>query len=52
MSDNSKQQEAATLKLIENVLMGNKTAAQNELKKLVSDRIGAQIRKVGKENLI
>ena len=52
MSDNSKQQEVAILKLIENVLMGNKEAAQKELNKLVSDRMGAQIRKVGKENLI
>lgn len=52
MSDNSKQQEAATLKLIENVLMGNKEAAQKELSKLVNARIGAQICKVGKENLI
>ena len=52
MSDISKQQEAATLKLIENVLMGNKEAAQKELQKIVGERIGAQIRKVGKENLI
>lgn len=52
MSDNSKQQEAATLKLIENVLIGNKTAAQNELKKLVNMRLASQIQKVGKENLI
>jgi hypothetical protein len=52
MSDISKKEEAATLKLIENVLMGNKEAAQKELQKIVSERIGAQIRKVGKENLI
>lgn len=52
MSDNSKQQEAATLKLIENVLMGKKDAAQNELKKLVNMRLVSQIQKVGKENLI
>lgn len=52
MSDNSKQQEAVTLKLIENVLMGNKEAAQKELQKLVNNRIGTQICKVGKENLI
>lgn len=52
MSDNSKQQEAATLKLIENVLMGNKEAAREELNKLVSARIGQQIHKVGKETLI
>jgi hypothetical protein len=52
MSDNSTQKEVATIKLIENVLMGNKEAAHDELKKLVSARIGQQIRKVGKENLI
>lgn len=52
MSDSSKQQEAVTLKLIENVLMGNKEAAQKELNKLVSARIGQQIHKVGKETLI
>lgn len=52
MSDISKKEEAATLKLIENVLMSNKEAAQKELQKIVSERIGAQIRKVGKENLI
>lgn len=52
MSDNSKQQEAATLKLIENVLMGNKDAAKNELNKLVNMRLASQIQKVGKENLI
>jgi hypothetical protein len=52
MSDNSKLQEAATLKLIENVLMGKKEAAQKELQKLVTVRLGEQIRKVGQENLI
>lgn len=52
MSDNSKEQEAATLKLIENVLMGKKDAAKNELNKLVNMRLAAQIQKVGKENLI
>lgn len=52
MSDISKQQEAVTLKLIENVLMGNKKAAEKELQKLVSSRIAAQILKVGKETLI
>lgn len=52
MSDISKHKEVATLKLIENVLMGNKEAAQNELKKLVDMRLAAQIQKVGKENLI
>lgn len=52
MSDNSKQQEAATLKLIENVLMGKKDAAKNELNKLVNMRLASQIQKVGKENLI
>ena len=52
MSDISKKEEAATLKLIENVLMGNKEAAREELNKLVSARIGQQIHKVGKETLI
>ena len=52
MSDNSKQQEAVTLKLIENVLTGNKKAAQKELQKLVNFRMATQIQKVGKENLI
>lgn len=52
MSNNSTHKEAVTLKLIENVLMGNKEAAQNELKKLVNMRLAAQIQKVGKEKLI
>lgn len=52
MSDISKEQEAVTLKLIENIMMGNKEAAQNELGKLVTSRIAAQIQKVGKEKLI
>jgi predicted HTH transcriptional regulator len=52
MSDISKEQEAVTLKLIENVLMGNKEAAQNELQKLVNLRMATQIQKVGKETLI
>ena len=52
MSDNSTQKEVATLKLIENVMMGNKEAAHNELKKLVNMRLATQIQKVGKETLI
>lgn len=52
MSNNSTHEEVATLKLIENVLMGDKEAAQNELKKLVDMRLAAQIQKVGKEKLI
>ena len=52
MSDNSKQQEAVTLKLIENVLMGNKDAAKKDLQKLVQTRLAQQICKVGKEPLI
>lgn len=52
MSDISKEQEAVTLKLIENVMMGNKEAAQKELQKLVNNRIAKQIQQVGKENLI
>lgn len=52
MSEISKEQEAVTLKLIENVLMGNKESAKKELQKLVNSRIAAQICKVGKENLI
>jgi hypothetical protein len=52
MSDNSKQQEAATLKLIENVLMGNKEAARKDLQTLVQVRLAQQICKVGKEPLI
>ena len=52
MSEISKEQEAVTLKLIENVMLGNKEAAQNELQKLVNSRIAAQICKVGKETLI
>lgn len=52
MFNNSTEKEAATLKLIENVMMGNKEAAQKELKKLVDMRLGKQIQKVGKENLI
>lgn len=52
MSEISKQQEAVTLKLIENVLTGNKEAAQNELQKLVNLRMATQIQKVGKETLI
>lgn len=52
MSDISKQQEAVTLKLIENVMLGNKKAAEKELQKLVSSRIAAQICKVGNEKLI
>ena len=52
MSDISKQQEAVTLKLIENVMIGNKKAAEKELQKIVSGRLAAQIMKVGKEKLI
>ena len=52
MSEISKEQEAVTLKLIENVLTGNKEAAQNELQKLVNLRMATQIQKVGKETLI
>lgn len=52
MSDFSKQTEAATLKLIENVLMGNKDEAQNALNQIVSMRLASQIQKVGKEKLI
>ena len=52
MSDISKKEEAATLKLIENDLMGNKEPAKKELQKLVDMRLGKQIQKVGKENLI
>jgi predicted HTH transcriptional regulator len=52
MSEISKEQEAVTLKLIENVLTGNKEAAQNELQKLVNLRMVTQIQKVGKETLI
>lgn len=52
MSNNTTKKEAATINLIENVLMGNKDAAKEELQKLVSMRIGEQIQKVGKENLI
>ena len=52
MSNISKQQEVVTLKLIENVMMGNKKAAQKELQKLVTSRIATQICKVGNEKLI
>jgi hypothetical protein len=52
MYNNSTEKETATLKLIENVMMGNKEAAQKELQKLVNMRLAAQIQKVGKENLI
>lgn len=52
MTNLPKEKEAVTLKLIENVLMGNKVAAQKELQKLVNFRIATQIQKVGKEKLI
>lgn len=52
MTNLPKEKEVVTLKLIENVLMGNKAAAQKELQKLVNFRIATQIQKVGNEKLI
>lgn len=52
MANLPNNKETVTLKLIENVLMGNKDAAQKELQKLVSIRMAEQIHKVGKETLI
>ena len=52
MVNSPKENEAVTLKLIENVLNGNKEAAKKDLQQLVQNRLAQQICKVGKESLI
>ncbi len=52
MSNNSSEKETVILKLIQNVMLGNKNAARNELQKLVNMRLATQIQKVGREKLI
>lgn len=52
MSNNSTEKETVILKLIQNVMLGNKNAARNELQKLVNMRLATQIQKVGREKLI